>query len=132
MHILIGVAVVLAILFAPWLLVIVAGVWAVYSALVIVVGIATALVLIAYAGYLFIVVHPRQDRLAQKAQRARSARLQASDDNIAAVRATSAAAGAKNDGVRRQKKAAEDAIQAEVDEQIREAKIRKDLKARKT
>lgn len=130
MPVLIVVAVLLVMIFAPGLLVIAAGVWAAYWMLVVAVAVAAGLALIAYAAYMLFVVYPRQDRLAMEVQRARSARIQASDDNIAATRAASTAAGAKVDAATRQKKAAEDAIQAEVDEQIREAKIRKDIKAR--
>ena len=130
MPVLIVVAVLLVMIFAPGLLVIAAGVWAAYWMLVVAVAVAAGLALIAYAAYMLFVVYPRQDRLAMEVQRARSARIQASDDNIAATRAASTAAGAKVDAATRQKKAAEDAIQAEVDEQIREAKIRKELKAR--
>ena len=130
MPVLIVVAVLLVLIFAPGVLVIAAGLWAAYWMLVVAVAVTAGLALIAYAAYMFFVVYPRQDLLAMEVQRARSARIQASDDNIAATQAASVAAGAKIDGTNRQKKAAEDAIQAEIDEQIREAKIRKEIKAR--
>lgn len=130
MPILIVVAVLLVLIFAPGLLVIAAGVWAAYWMLVVAIAVAAGLALITYAAYMFFVAYPRQDRLARENQRARSTRIQASDDNIAATRAASAAAGAKIDEAKRQKQAAERAIQTEVDEQIREAKIRKEIKSR--
>lgn len=132
MPVLIVVAALLALIFAPGLLVIAAGVWAAYWMLVVGVAVAAGLALAAYVSYMFFVAYPRQDRLRKEAQRIRSARIQASDDSITAARAASAAAGAKIDEAKRQKKAIEDAIQAEVDVQIREANIRKGINTRNT
>lgn len=119
-----------ALLFAPWLIFVMAGAWIAYSLLVAIAVVGVGLAIAAYLGYRFFVAHPRQDRLAMEVQRARNARMQASDDKISAERAAGEARRAEIDEAKRQKKAAEDAIQAEVYEQIREAKIRKEIKAR--
>ena len=119
-----------ALLFAPWLIFVMAGAWIAYSLLVAIAVVGVGLTIAGYMGYRFFVVHPRQERFAKELQQARKARMQASDEKIAAERAASDARRAEIDEAKRQKKAAEDAIQAEVDEQIREAKIRKEIKAR--
>ena len=121
---------IIAIAVAPWLVGIVTVGAMAYGALLVAVIAAAVLAIVIYAGYFFFVVSPRRDRLEAKIRSDRDARMQSQDAQLAAQKRaaqeiidTRARAAAKA-------KASEDLIQAEIDEQIREAKIRKDLKAR--
>lgn len=121
---------IIAISVAPWLLgvaVVGAAFYGVFF--LIAIGVAVAALVIC-AGYLLLVERPRKDRAEKQRRVERGARMQASDAAIAEQKRATAELIEDRKRAASKATADEEAIQAEVDEQIREAKIRKDLKAR--
>lgn len=121
---------IIAIAVAPWLVVVVTAGALAYGVLLAYLSAAAALAVIVYAGYFFFVICPRRDRLEAKARIDRDARMQSQDAQLAAQKRSAQEIIDARVRAAAKAKASEDLIQAEVDEQIREAEIRKALKVR--
>lgn len=121
---------IIAIAVAPWLVGIVTAGALAYGVLLAYISVAAVLAAIVYAGYFFFVVCPRRDRLEAKARSDRDARMQSQDAQLAAQKRLEQEIIDARARAAAKAKASEDLIQAEVDEQIREAEIRKALKVR--
>ncbi|MGH8388160.1 MAG: hypothetical protein ACRESJ_22190 [Pseudomonas sp.] len=121
---------IIAIAVAPWLAGVVAVGVIAYGAFFVAAIAAVVLAGVIYAGYFFFVVCPRREKATAKIRSDRNARMQSQDAQIAAQKRSDQEIIDARARAAAKVKANEDLIQAEIDEQIREAKIRKDLKAR--
>ncbi|UNM17268.1 hypothetical protein K0P33_16925 [Pseudomonas sp. ArH3a] len=121
---------IIAIAVAPWLVGIVTVGAIAYSALLVAIIAAAVLAIVIYAGYFFLVVCPRRDKLEAKIRSDRDAKMRSQDAQLAAQKRSEQEIIDARARATAKAKASEDLIQAEVDEQIREAEIRKALKVR--
>ncbi len=126
---------IIAVALVPWLFGILVAGAAAYGVIFVTAVVVAVFLIAAYAGHRFFIVHPREDRLAAEKKQYRDARLRAQDHELAERQAAQKLVAQEVIDARARAiakgKAEEDAIQAEVDEQIREAKIRKSFNDRR-